>query len=369
MVWRPFMESPAVRAGTFLVVGLLLVVSLLGLYYAAMAPAEVEVSTPVARYEQRGTFDYRVYLNPNSLFETTQLGPGQVYFARLVDDIRMEFAYELQADELVGEPEFTYQVSAILGAPGLWEKTFTLVPPTTTSDPPSTSFVLPIPQFLELIDTIREETQAATGTPRLTVRARVQPQAQSEHGPISEPFEHTMFFTFADERITPSDDLVQTQAGTITEARVIPASSRSQIQQASLVGLAFSLVLMIYVGWLYVQFRTTVPAVEKELSQLKKRLKGLLVEANTIPPARDDHVVIEVHSLNDLVNMAEEAYLPVIYTPRENGVTYCVLAGSGSVRYQYTSGEQHTAATNGVAPPNSHHKYDERTVETEVEAT
>lgn len=366
MVWRPFIESPAIRVGAFLVVGLLLFASLFGLYYTSTEPAEVQVSTPVVRYEQQGTFDYRVQLVPNSLFETTQLGPGQVYFARLVDDIRMDFTYQLQADQLVDEPQYTYQVSAILGAPGLWEKTFTLVPPTTTRKEPSTSFVLPIPQFLSLIDTIREETQAATGTPRLTVRARVQPEAQSEQGPITEPFEQTLLFTFDGETIKVADDLVRTQVGTISETEVVPVSGRNQIRWASLAGLVLSLALLAYAGWLYVQFRTTIPAAEKELTRAKKHLKGLLVKADNVPPARDDHVVIQVHSLTDLINMAEETYLPVIYTPHERGITYCVLAGSGAIRYQYTSNETYSAQANGTVPAQS---FEEHLLDTEVEAT
>lgn len=354
MIWQPFIESQTVRIGTFLVVGLLLVASLFGVYYTSQAPAEVQISTPVTRYDQRGAFDYRVQLVPNSLFETTQLGPGQVYFARLVDDIRMDFTYQLQSEQLVGEPEFTYQVSAILGAPGLWEKTFTLVPPTTTTEQPATSFVLPIPQFITLIDTIREETKATTGVPRLTVRAQVQPDAESEYGPITKPFEQTLLLTFEGETIHVADDLVKTQSGEISETQVVPAEGRNLIRNASFAGLAISLLLLTYAGWLYVQFRTRIPATTVELTRAKKRLKGLLVKADTVPPAREEHVVIQVHSLADLINMAEETYLPVIYTPSDTGITYCVLAGSGAVRYQYVSNAQHTANANGVASVNGH---------------
>lgn len=365
MIWRPFIESQTVRIGAFLVVGLLLVASLFGMYYASLEPAEIHISTPVTQYEQQGTFDYRVQLVPNSLFETTQLGPGQVYFARLVDDIRMDFNYHLRTEQLVGEPEYTYQISAILGTPGLWEKTFTLIPPTTTNEEPSTSFVLPIPQFMDLIDTIREETQATTGTPRLTVRALVQPQAQSQYGPISEPFEQTLLLTFEGETIHIADNLVHTQAGQISETQVVPDSGRNQIRRASLAGLVFSLLLLAYLGWMYVQFRTHVPVAEKELARAKKRLKGLLVKADTVPPARTDHVVIQVHSLADLISMAEETYLPVIYTPNDDSVTYCVLAGSGAVRYQYVSNDTHTAKLNGLPSANG---YEDSDVDIEVEA-
>ncbi len=312
----------------------LLVASLYGLYYALTTPAEKEVSVPVANYEQRGQFDYTVHLRPSTLFDVTELGPGQVYFDRLVDDVRMTFSYRLTSDQPLQDKEFDYQIGVTLGAGGLWEKSLALIPPTVASDDFTVSFDLPLRQFTALIETIGEETGARTGSPQLTVVAWVEPQVQTAHGPIVAPFQQSLVFTIEGGTISVGEELVKSQPGTLTETRVERVLGLERLRNASGGGVAASLVLLAGLGWLYSRGRVRVPAPEKGLQRAQKKYKELLVRVQALPPVQEGQAVVQVGSLADLLTLAEEIYRPVIYSPDGAGYTYCVIDGLGSVRYE-----------------------------------
>ena len=333
------MRSPlaqAARVLSLVLVAGLLAASLYGLYHALTTPAEKEISVPVATYEQRGQFDYTVHLRPSSLFDTTELGPGQVYFSRLVDDVRMTFSYRLRSDQpldLQGK-QFKYQINATFGSEGLWEKSLALVPPTVASDDITASFDLPLRQFTGLIDTIREETGAGMGSPKLTVVARVRPFVQTADGPIVEPFEQSLAFTFEGGTISVGEELTKSEPGTITQTAVERVLGLEQLRNASGGGVAATLLLLAGLGWLYSRGRVRVPAPEKGLQRARKKHKELLVRVEALPPVGEGQAVVRVDSLADLFTLAEEIYRPVIYSPDGAGYTYCVIDGLGSVRYE-----------------------------------
>jgi len=333
-------NSVAAKVVPALLVGALLVVSLFGLYRTFTTPRETQISIPLVSYQQRGKFDYTVHLRPNTLFDTTELGPGQAYFARLVNDLRMAFSYEFTSDQPLRETRYEYQVHATFGSPALWEKSFPLVPPTVASDDFTVSFALPLAQFMELMDTIREETGAAVTSPQLTVKARVQPQVQTPYGPIAEPFEQTLLFNFDGDTIRVGEELEKSQPGTITEATTVPVAGLEETRNMAGAGAAVSLLLLAGLAWGYARVRTPAPVAEQELQQAQKRHKELLVRARSLPPVRDDQTVIYLHSLPDLLNLAEEMYRPVIYCPNGHSYTYCVIDGLGSVRYEYSERDE-----------------------------
>ena len=333
------MRSPllkgAVAISLVLVAGLL-VASAYGLYYALTTPAEKEISVPVGNYEQRGQFDYTVHLRPSTLFDVTELGPGQVYFDRLVDDVRMTFSYRLRSDQPLHPQgkEFGYQIGVTLGAGGLWEKSLALIPPTVASDDFTVSFDLPLRQFTALIDTIREETGASSGSPQLTVVARVQPDVQTAHGPIVAPFEQSLAFTFEGGTIKVGEELVKSEPGTLTETAVERVLGLERLRNASGGGVAATLLLLAGLGWLYSRGRVRVRAPEKGLQRAQKKHKELLVRVEALPPVGEGQAVVRVDSLADLFTLAEEIYRPVIYSPDAAGYTYCVIDGLGAVRYE-----------------------------------
>jgi len=297
----------------------------------------------VANYEQRGQFDYTVHLRPSSLFDVTELGPGQVYFHRLVDDVRMTFSYRLRSDPAGLGPqgkEFRYQISVTLGAGGLWEKSLALIPPTVASDDFTVSFDLPLRQFTALIDTIGEETGARTGSPQLTVVAWVDPDVQTAHGPIVAPFQQSLVFTLEGGTINVGEELVKSQPGTLTETRVERVLGLERLRNASGGGVAATLLLLAGLGWLYSRGRVRVPAPEKGLQRAQKKYKELLVRVEALPPVREGQAVVQVGSLADLFTLAEEIYRPVIYSPDGAGYTYCVIDGLGSVRYECSDKEE-----------------------------
>jgi len=341
-------NSVAVRVLCFLLGTGLLLASLLGLYLALTTPREAarRVSIPVVNYQQQGNFHYTVHLKPSPLFQTTELGPGQVYFTRLVDNITMTFSYLFSSDQPLEEVEFNYQANAAFGSAGLWEKQFVLVPPTITALDHSSfsfSFALPIPQFIELLETFREETGTGMPSPQLSVKVQIQPQASTEYGPITEPFEQTLVFHFEDAMIRVEEELKKSQSATMTETKLAPVPGLAWIIIPSGIGILVSSFLLAYLSYSYTQLRSSIPTAEKELRHAEKKLQGLLVQTDKLPPVGEGQVLIRLNSLPDLVNLAEETFRPVVYSANEGRFVYCMTDGSGTVRYEYASEREEDA--------------------------
>jgi hypothetical protein len=102
-------------------------------------------------YREDGRFDYEVYLKPNQLYETdvlrseaspaaappslAPLGPGLTYFPRIVDSIEASFSYQFLSDKPAANLVEEVEITAVLEHPGMWSKSFTLVPRTGYSGP------------------------------------------------------------------------------------------------------------------------------------------------------------------------------------------------------------------------------------------
>ena len=158
--------------------------------------------------ESRGTFDYTLYLEENSLYTTDTLtsppytpyvapepktlGMGPIIPYDLVDKMDTTYYYEFQASRPVSIISQEISVTATLESPDIWSKTFILLPSTRQTGNFSINFPIDVVYLNDMLSAIRDETGNAGETFTLSIQAFTRILAETEFGAIDEVFTQTL---------------------------------------------------------------------------------------------------------------------------------------------------------------------------------
>jgi len=317
-----------------------------------------EVPDDSGGIESRGTFDYTLYLEENSLYKTNTLKPpkyipyvtpepktlgvGPVIPYDLVDKINTSYYYSFQTSRPVSAISEEITVTATLENPEIWSKTLVLVPTTRQTGGFRLDFPVDIESLNELLSAIRSETGNAGEATNLIIEASTRVRAQTESGIIDEVFTQTLSTELGQGTLTWNEELSLTQEGAITTTQIIPNPSRylglsvGGIKITSLIlGLIF---LMLFIASLVFYNQTKpadLPMFEKEAITIGKKYADRIAEAGSQTPVTGEKI-ISLGSIEDLVKVADELGKPIIHQPpttTEKQHAYCVI--DGTTRYQY----------------------------------
>jgi hypothetical protein len=321
-----------------------LAVSLFGLYMAFTLPKETEQqrSIPVLEYRQDGEFRYAVLLKDNSLYDTNEREPGQVYFTQLVDRIRGDFSYSFSSEPSVQEAAFRIRATTSFGSPDLWEREEVLIDTQRMEKEFSIPFDFSMQRYQDLMEVFRQETGVGLNSPQLAVHVRIEPQIETQHGSITEPFEQILTFSFSDQTIQSGDQLEKSQLGSILE---VGRESTPGLRRQEATGLkitlgivaAASLVFLGRLAWWYRPAPSPASEQQRELKMARKRLQGLLIQTDRLPPVEEEEILVRLSSLEELLGLAEEMLRPVMCSANQEGTIYCMIDGLSSMRYEYVS--------------------------------
>ena len=339
-----FVNSMKVRVLAFSIIGLFTLISLFLL--GRSLTSVIDLSEPVAllRYEQSGNLDYTAYLKPNSLYETEQLGPGRVYFTRLLESIRAKYHYVLWVDQEYEDVLVTYQVTAEYGIEDTWKKEFVLVPPTQVKEPEfDIEFAIPVNEALEWGDVFLNETGVKLSSPDLVLNVSISPEIDTIYGPVKETFEHEISIQVDSSEVRFTGEEEQYSSGRLTGQ---PAATDEDMQKVrsqrvwASVSFVIWFLLLVVISWMQAQIVLSKSRLEKDFLYAQKRLGGLFVRTRDITPVKDTEEVIRLNSLKDLVNLADETLRPVLYTLDKEGNLNFVILRLGYVRYEYVTDEK-----------------------------
>ncbi len=306
----------------------------------------------------RGTFDYTIHLEENSLYKTDTLKPpestpyvtpeqktlgvGPVIPYDLVDRMDTSYYYSFQASRPIEVITEEITITATLESPDIWSKTFILLPSTRQTGDFSIDFPVDIVYLNELLSAIRGETGSAGENYNLIIEAFTRFTAETEFGPIDEVFTQTLSTEMGGGTLTWNEELQMTQEGAITTTRIIPNPSRylglsaGGVKMTSLIlGLIF---LMLFIASLvfYNKFKPAeLPMFEKEALAAGKKYSDRIAEASSQTPMAGEKI-ISLGSIDDLVKVADELGNPIIHQPptaAEKQHTYYVI--DGTTQYQY----------------------------------
>jgi len=306
----------------------------------------------------RGTFDYTLYLEENSIYKTSTLKPpeytpyvtpepktlgvGPVIPYNLVDRMDTSYYYSFRASRPTEVITEEISVTATLESPDVWSKTFVLAPSTRQTGDFKLDFPVDVAYLNETLSAIREETGNTGETFNLIIEAFTHLTAETEFGVIDEVFTQTLSTELGQGILTWNEELSLTQEDAITTTQIIPNPSRylglsvGGVKMTSFIlGLIF---LMLFIASLVFYNQTKpaeLPLFEKEAIAVGKKYSDRIAEAGSQTPTTGEKI-ISLGSIEDLIKIADELGKPVIHQPPTNTEkqhTYYVI--DGTTQYQY----------------------------------
>jgi len=332
----------------------LLAASVYGAYYFWRMPSSEDHYVATCRYQQEADFTTVVTLKPSILYENrTVLQPDEIAYLSLVNQVRVSFRYRFTCDRPMSTFLMRYSVEGSLEAEGGWRKAFTLTPEETSSETELTeTYTLDIAEFNQLIQRIEEET--GTYAPKYTykIAPRIQVEASTDQGPISEKCEPTMTVTLTGgtegRGRLDFDGLNNTREGSLGHYETREAvwslyglrSTVRNMQYASCVAIACLSTCLGYAAW----WRMRSPP-QPLIERVKRKYGEKIVESSEPPNKRIEKVTIKVKSIEDLVKTSEETIKPIIHEEavleKEELKVRCHIfyVLDADVRYEFTAEE------------------------------
>jgi len=307
------------------------------------------------KYEEEGWFDYEVYLKYNKLYGAVvlrseplpvaeseesapppqTLGPGLVYFPKIIDSIKASFSYQFDCDKPVREQSEEVELNVIIENPDKWSKSLVLVPKTEKTGDFTISFPIDLDYLTEVSDAIARETGAG-GARNFNIKADVHTMAETNLGTIDEIYSQILEGKLEGNILTFGEELSQSQSGSFGGVTPPTASEKGGWKTPWLAGLVVVLVALGYFGWNQTQLKVAgVSEVEAEAIRAKKKYKQVMVDVEELPEVKSNEIVIPLNSLDDLVRIADDLVKPVLHQVEEGRHIYCVV--DGAIRYQYVS--------------------------------
>jgi hypothetical protein len=311
--------------------------------------------------EGRGSFDYTIYLEENSLYKTETLKPpttntyipqeqktlgvGPVIPYELVDRMEASYYYDFRASHPVTDLYEEVTITATIESPDLWSKSFVLVPSTTQPGNLKVDFPVDIEYLNELLNAILGETGTGGEAYNLTIEAFVHVTAQSDYGPIDEVFTQTLSTELGAGTLIWNEELEMTQEGAITTSYIIHNPSQylglsvNGVKTTSLIlGIIF---LVFFIASLVFYNKTKppeMPLYEKTALAVGKKYADRIAEARSQTSLADEKIVT-LGSIEDLVKVADELGKPIMHQPptaTDNRHIYYVIDGNSQYQYVIT---------------------------------
>lgn len=318
-------------------------------------------------YEQNGEFNYSVLLKQDSpwgpltimppsieppqppppepppipALSSIVLGPGDIIFPQLIDNIEATFSYELKSNQPIRQAATDVEIDAVLEASKLWSRRFPLLQ-TKESGSFEVSLPLDLDYYLEALETIRAETGASAESYSLAIIANVHATAMTDYGPINEVFSQTLSTELGSGTLEWQEDFQKAQPGSIQETRTLPNTNRYsglsvggvRVLSSALSGFFFLFSALAVV--VYVRYRPPGPSsVDKEVERINKKYATRMSFATGRTKLEGERQV-SLGSMEDLVKIADELGRPIIHQaparPQETH-TYYIL--DGLTRYRY----------------------------------
>ncbi len=304
-------------------------------------------------YQHRGEFSYEIHLKENILYgpitltsppppplppepELPVLLPkGLTYFPKIIDSMNASFSYDFSCSPAPRQASATVEVTEVLQYPGIWSKTFVLVPRTTKIGDFTVTFPVDIDELNEFADTVRDEIGMGAAQYDVTINVEVHMVAETDFGTINEVFTQSLSANLGLSTFTWGSSLDRSRGGSITETITIPKSVWPA-RGGALGGLLLVVLVGFFVVWKCMRV-TPMPltAVEAEAERAKKKHKDLIVDVDELPGAKAGDMVISLSSLDEVVKAADGLLKPVLHKAEPEKHTYCVI--DGLIRYEYVS--------------------------------
>lgn len=307
----------------------------------SLRPTTELVQAPSWGWVHWAEWDYSVFLRPNTVFGTEELGPGQTYYNTLVDSIEARFSYDFATD-VPARITGWYEVTTTLAVGELPGERVLVVPriefAQEEGSQASVALTVPVDRqvYRDRVQEILSETGVQTRVDAtVTYVAHVEVAASAAAGTVQEVLEPTLTLPLGQEAFSITGDRALRDSGVVYQSEVRPIPDAGGGRWAWLAVTALSTLLLGF-------SRGTVPRTAEadplgqEARRLRRKYRKRIAHAG--PGAADlpGGEVVAVASMDDLARVSEELLKPIIYANSSSqGGAHLFYIVDGSTRYEY----------------------------------
>lgn len=305
--------------------------------------SKIERGYPGANNLVYGSFGYIAKLKNNSLYGpiTIEIKPiipefqptpvGSALFIDTVESMDVDFNFTFSSDIAVNSLTNDFKVDMVLSEQGRWSRTFTLVEQSGTPGAFSISIPLDIDKLTEMIGKINQEIGGwAASAQDITFMVQVHSVASTAAGIINETFTQQLKGTIRDKiswenANTGQENLVLTKTANITKPVTVSAVGIKFLRIFSTFGVGLAWGLFFVLGYMYFSKKKSVLALMAEQRKITKKYKDLISEVSTLPKMGDGETMVQVYSMQDLVNISNNSLKPILLKVEANRLAYLVI--------------------------------------------
>jgi len=286
--------SKQTRIGLAAILLALLTLACFFAYNAFKTPASYEREVTLCKYEHSASFNYLVYLKPNSLYNETAITGKKFYFTKITDYIYVTFKYAFNIDK----PADVYTECDVFAeiSTDKWSKSYFL---NRTISDSKLSIGMPIDLsfYMKEVEKIEKEIGVFSKEAKLRLIYNIYTQAKTEYGEIDERFAPMLTISLGNT-FSISENSTK-KVGSITRKEVFKREDVVNQRKFSFVAIALlSLAL--------VAFLLLTKSKEDVNLKIKKYERWIVNIEKT--PSGD---FLPVSSFDDLIKVAGELGKPI----------------------------------------------------------
>ena len=315
------------RLNKYLKTGLICLITIVVLIISFLIFREVrypqieEKKSVLYSYIQKADVNYRVFFGPNILYNSDNMGEGNIYISEFANLVNTHFNYEFRgdaADEIKGN----YEVLAVIEGYfsdeekniTVWKKEFTIESKTNFSTNDNKfSIIKDIPvnlrQYNEFANSVIKDSKINSQV-KLSVLMNVNINAVTDKGPVKETLSPGVIIPLNTKYFEVQKSQTGEKPGAIEETNNVQLPVDKKMVIIYSVILSILLLALSY----FVFFTTTVEKspVIKNLDRIFKRHGSRMVALNSeINSGLQDSFTVK--SIDDLVRVADEIGKPIMY--------------------------------------------------------
>ena len=316
-------------------------------YVAYQTPDFFVREVPVWGWVHWGEWDYTVFVKPNSVYESRELGPGLTYYENLVEGIEARFSYNLVTDA-AARIEGSYEVWEELKVRDDMSERKLLISrvPFVVEQGAAyaVDFTLPVDRaaYRNRIAQVASETGISSGgSPAVTFTAYVESSVTNgadSTRKVRKVMEPTLIIPLnGGETFTITGDRSLNENGVIRRDETV---LRPNVRVRRLYSVIAMGVAAILPGVFFLATANRPPqddAATREANRLRRKHRKLIAHAS---PEEGSELPGEqrlpLAAMQDLVRVSGELLKPIVYAaPRATRAEHVFFVIDGATRYEY----------------------------------
>ena len=324
------------------IISLFLLYSAFNVYASYQKQETTTKSTTVFSYYQNGFFDYKVYLNNNSIYQDKEfLLPGEgIYFTNIIKNITTSFTYSLNIDTNA-EISGSYNLAAEIQT-SLWSKNYSIDTKNSNGTFKSNGkkveftidfFDVDLDYYENIVSKIEGETGVTVSSPNLIIKCSINVIIKTPSKTIYKTFTPSLSYTLKTKQIEITENAANYQSNMETEKQTqYHKEVVDERNRWSLVSILLLVILIIIL--IITRSNLKISQIEKNVKKINKKYGEWLVEI-TNNPVDSSKKMITLKSFDDLTKTGEELGKPILhYHESFNSHLFYVMDGSTVFVYE-----------------------------------